>query len=483
MEKNSTINICGKRTLEYVFECIAKFNRKQDFVKIRAIGGSISKGVEVARILNDEFNVKIDDCKIDKYCIDNMVISYIEITLICKYEEINVRENVNIIINNITSKFIDYTIYNLLFDWQLFINKRLEISTYKNNKLITINEINGKINYSIKAEKKDKNTYDNIGSALYRCGLLFPENWKEIANKLSEYDDIILGIDTNILYNCSISEHLIPSLTLINCKKYIYTPNWLLFVIPSAVMHELEEAANIRSNEGFLKHAGRMGFRALQEIIELSQNPDIVGVSIIIVGEANPVLDTRIELQGLRNDFYNMNMINKENRVFKRKTKTSSGDMIIRDQFKKFLRKIDFHKGVYFLTADKTNVALARTEGLHPIYFKFPGKVYYGNRVIKPFIISNNTYNDISIDIPIGKLIYEFAVEFGSITINIGNAEILIHCDSKGENLDNWLKRQLIIEKKYLRILLGEYESMFNFDDLLKKCNDLNENFIDKERV
>ena len=44
-------------------------------------------------------------------------------------------------------------------------------------------------------------------------------------------------------------------------------------------------------------------------------------------------------------------------------TKLSTGDMIIRDQFKQFLRQIDFHKGMYFLTSDKSNAALAQTEG------------------------------------------------------------------------------------------------------------------------
>ena len=60
-----TVDICGKRTLEYVTDCLGKFNRKTDEVIIRAFGGNITKGVRVAQILANEFN--------------NLIMWYIEI--------------------------------------------------------------------------------------------------------------------------------------------------------------------------------------------------------------------------------------------------------------------------------------------------------------------------------------------------------------------------------------------------------------------
>ena len=166
------------------------------------------------------------------------------------------------------------------------------------------------------------------------------------------YDDVLLGLDTNILYNCSISEHLIPFLSLINPKEFVHTPNWILLVITSAVMHELEEASNIRDKYGKLQKQGRIGYRALQEIMELNQNKGIAGLSIMIVGQFDPVLDTRVELQGLRLDLERERIKDIKNRHKEEKTenittsdkikealeiesvksyKSSSGDMIIRD--------------------------------------------------------------------------------------------------------------------------------------------------------
>jgi len=103
--------------------------------------------------------------------------------------------------------------------------------------------------------------------------------------------------------------------------------------------------------------------------------------------------------------------------------------MIIRDQFKRFLRQIDFHKGIYFLTADKSCAALARAEGLHPLYLKFP---YWDFRHQKEFM-SYELYakKSINIHVPIGGLIYELAIQFGEINIGWGNNRLKIRCDSR----------------------------------------------------
>ncbi len=293
-----------------------------------------------------------------------------------------------------------------------------------------------------------------------------PENWKEVSVKLSQSDDVIIGVDTNILYNCSLSEHLIPSLSLVDLKKYVHTPNWILLVIPNAVMHELEESSNARDEDGQLLKEGRMGFRALNEILELSEGTDIEGISVFIVGETNPILDTRVELQGLRLDFCKMQAAkeSKDKTVSKKK---SSGDMLIRDQFKAFIKQIDFHKGIYFITSDKSNAALARAEGLHSILIRHPRDELNNLEFLPPAIDDEGKYR---MTLTAGKLIYESAVQHGSVCITYGNEgfrkKINFCCDLRGESLDNWIQRCLYFEKEDLEQLLQDYQPLFGFKEI-----------------
>jgi len=493
---NSTIDICGKKTLEYVCDCLAYFNRGGDILTIRGIGGSISKAVEISRILQKEFNLIINDSKIEtfKIEIDERDNAYYFNTSCLKT---NLKSNFSLKSSAKTkyelpkSKFIDFPVYHLLIDWQLAKNKELTVYEYDDTPLIKIIDQNGNFKCQRTIEKeKDEKTFHGIGDAFYRCGLLLPKRWYKIAKKLSEFDDIILGIDTNILYNCTISEHLLPAISLIDPKDYIHTPNWMLFIVPSAVMHELEEAANIRTN-GFLQLEGRMGFRALQEIIELGQSSDIPGISLIIVGEANPILDTRVELQGLREDFSRAEKSQDQDRQIREKVmrltrslKTSSGDMIIRDQFKEFLKQINFHKGTYFLTADKSNTALARTEGLHPIYFPFPYNFYRNNSEIKPYNVKTKGEEEINLKVPIGKLIYEMSVQFGTIKIKWADKEIKIYCDTRGETLDHWICRDLRIEQgDFNKLLPEDYTGLFDLNVVTDIWHKLTENFVGLEEI
>jgi len=497
---NHRIDICGKKTLEYVCECLAHFNRGTKTLFLRAIGGSIAKGVEIAKILKKEFGVTIRESNIESFDIEIKESDdhYTKLETSCL--EINLEANFSSKNSKLTdykypdSKFIDFPIYHLLLDWQLAKNKELKLfKSYKNKDVPLINIIDQdgsfKCQRIIEKEKDDK-TFDGIGYAFYRCGLLLPIKWYKIAKKLSEFDDIILGIDTNILFKCTISEHLLPAISLIDPKDYIHTPNWILFVVPSAVMHEIEKSANIRTN-GFLQLEGRMGFRALQEIIELAQSSDIPGISLVIVGMANPILDTRVELQGLREDFSKREMqANQENQLqetvrrFTRSLKTSSGDMIIRDQFKEFLKQINFHKGTYFLTADKSNTALARTEGLHPIYFPFPYNYYKKNYDFSFYEVRTSNGKGIEIKVPLGKLIYEMAIQFGTIKIKWADKEIKIQCDSKGEILDHWLYKRLRIEMEDFNILFSGYaEELFDLNQITDVWNRLSENFVALEEI
>jgi DNA-binding protein len=49
------IDVRGKRTLEYVTDCVIKFNRSAEKVILRSVMGNISKAKEVARIVKDWF--------------------------------------------------------------------------------------------------------------------------------------------------------------------------------------------------------------------------------------------------------------------------------------------------------------------------------------------------------------------------------------------------------------------------------------------
>ncbi len=497
---NPTIDICGKKTLDYVCVCLSHFNRGIKNITIRAIGGSVSKGVEISRILNKKFDLTIGESQIQSHQMtfkEKEGMNYLVNTSGLKINmalETQKKNSAQTRFELPRSKFIDFPIYHLLFDWQLAQHEMLEILISDKGRDISLAKIldkNGKFICKRTVDKaKHKEFFNGLSNSLYRSGMILPRNWHKIAKKLSEFDDVILGIDTNILYNCTISEHLLPAISLIDPKDFVHTPNWILFVVPSAVMHELEEAANIRENNA-LKLGGRMGFRALQEIIELGQSSDIPGISIIIVGEANPILDTRVELQGLRKDFAKREMSRsrtEEGRKrairFTRSLKTSSGDMIIRDQFKEFLKQINFHKGTYFLTADKSNTALARTEGLHPIYFPFPFKHYEDHAEFKSNYMRTRGGEEIDISVPLGRLIYEIAVQFGTIKVKWADKEISIDCDKKGETLDNWIYRCLQIGRKDFNTLLPEdYTGVFDLNTVEKIWNNLAENFMGLEEI
>lgn len=480
------IDICSKGFLEYTFECITFFNSFPDGkLVLRGIGSSnISNVVEINHLLRkyyDVFGIRLESIKIDSIGICKINSPVIKVTLSYDKAKNELKSEKKYKINK---GFTPYPIYNLIFNWMVHENKKASIKIKDKNKSFDILEIlsnDNLIKYSLLNEIP-KGILDQVHNALGRAGIYLPENLKEIGQKLSLYDDVLLGLDTNILYHCSISEHLIPFLSLINPKEFVQTPNWILLVITSAVMHELEEASNIRSKNGKLLKPGRMGYRALQEIMELNQNKGIAGLSIIIVGQFDPVLDTRVELQGLRLDLEKERIKEIHNR-YKEKIlensiennkikeweiesvksyKSSSGDMIIRDQFKGFLKQIDFHKGIYFLTADKTNAALSRAEGLHPIYFK---------PVSNPSKVLSSIGQNINIHVALGKLIYELAVEFGDIFLTCGNTEIQIQCDIKGESLDTWLKRELTIYN--IGLLIENYKGIYDFEKILKVWDEL----------
>lgn len=473
----SIVDVCGKRTPDYVLECLAKFNRGTKEVILRSTGRNASKAIIIAQILSRNFNIRSKPSRIYPLEIFDTVSYCLEINLILNANSRSIKgaNNTEEEEEKITKlEYIKYPRHHLLLDSLLSQKGKLEVSTNDSGHLIDIIKSNSGIKCIL--DKRylkdvnymkwdDKKVLQSLRSVYYRCGLLLSPMWKAIAESLSRFDDIVIGVDTNILYTSVLTEQLFSSLSVIDPIEYVYTPNWILIVICSTVMHELEQAANIRDNKGMLQLEGRMAFRALQEIIEIDQSPDLPGISLFIVGETDPVLDTKIELQGLRQDLAK-NRSQKTGKYIEelRKTispKRSTGDIFIRDQFKQFIRQMDFHKGIYFLTADKSNAALSRAEGLFSIYYPLPNqKEVQGIKSdgeVKPVRIpcGKSTHEPITLSVPLGKLIYELAVQFGNIKINWEDDEIEIRCDPFGASLDHWVNRELTIKNQ--RVLIDNY--------------------------
>jgi len=457
--RTPTVDVFGKRTVEYMLECLTSFNRGADEVRLRAFGGNVSKGVNIAHLMADAFNIGTGDMALRTLEIERYSYLCLEIALralgdlgtgdIAKYAT--------------DPHFVDLPVYHLLLDTVLAEKGRLHVTREDDTPLVDI----ARAGYSIRCEpagrgEPDQGTLNNLAEAYFRCGLLSSRNWKEIAATLSAHDDIILGLDTNILHGAVLSEHLLDSLSLMDPKEVVHTPNWILIIVPSAVMHELEQAANRRDAVGHLEFQGRMGFRAIQEILELDRSADLTGISLMIVGRSDPTLDTRTELRGLREDLERAGLHKAGARA---RTRLSTGDTVIRDQFKSFLRSIDFHKGVFFLTADKSNAAIARAEGLHAIYYHIPPWYEAKKAVSPPAMPFNDGRERVTVPVPLGKILYELAVQFGTIVVRWDTGKVQLQCDGKGDSLDHWIQRELMItDKDQFRRLLSVYAGAGRFN-------------------
>ena len=261
----------------------------------------------------------------------------------------------------------------------------------------------------------DKPDYqDWLAGALLRAGLVEPVGLTAVARRLAEYEDLVLGVDTNLLYAAVLGEHLLEEFHRIHARPYKETVNWILVVIPGVVMKELENAANQKKG-GHLTHAGRMGYRALQEITSLKRTEAFQGMSVLVVGQTNPE-QLRLSPDGLT---------------------ILNADSMIRDQFKTFLRGIEFRKGIFFLTMDKTNASMAAAEGLSALRIQHPRRLHKGDEVGIP---KEET-------VLLARVLYELAVEFGKVRVawNDGGAH---HLDLEGEwtwkSMEHWEEFQLL---------------------------------------
>ncbi len=240
--------------------------------------------------------------------------------------------------------------------------------------------------YNIKVVADRDPVLNFLTAAMCRSGLIKPYGMELVAKKLIDNEDLVLGLDTNILYNCIISEHLLGALDYVNPFSYSKMPNWLLIVVPGVVMKEIENAANHKV-KGRLTHIGRLGFRALQEMMVLQENRGSSGSSVHVVGKTNP--------QQLRYSDEDSSRL-------------ENADSLIRDQFRNFVNEFNMNKGVFFLSMDKTNVSLGKAEGLKAVRVKHPKMVKTGYDI-------QQSRDD---TILLSRVLYEIAVEFGLIEIS-----------------------------------------------------------------
>lgn len=239
--------------------------------------------------------------------------------------------------------------------------------------------------FRVKVLEDSPEYLDWLNSSILRAGFAEPIGLTAVAHRLAEFEDLILGVDTNILYAAILGEHLLDEFSRIHVRPYKESINWILLVIPGVVMKELENAANMKKG-GRLSHAGRRGYRALQEITTLKRTEGYQGLSVLVVGPTNPE-QLHLSPDGLT-------IVN--------------ADSMIRDQFKAFLRGIDFRKGVFFLTMDKTNASLAAAEGLTALRIQNPPRLRKGQELTMPAEES----------ILLARLVYEIAIEFGTVRVS-----------------------------------------------------------------
>ena len=270
----------------------------------------------------------------------------------------------------------------------------------KNENKIRLGEINLKKDMFI-INNDTSNNQDLISSstlvnALLRASLIKPD-LKKFRKQISQWDDIILGLDTNILYTGLISSCILDQFVKIPSGSFIDTPDWITLVLSKVAMGEIEN----RSNMKYETIDRREALRAIQEIMLINKSKDLEGVSLFLAGIIPPSFQ------------------------FSEGGKNTVRDSVIREQFRVFLKNLDFHKGSYFITSDFNNSVLAEAEGLISMYIKKP-KIEK-----REFDIGSN-------DFAVSELLYELAVAFNPVILEAGGIEIRIESNWQGKTLEDW---------------------------------------------
>lgn len=274
--------------------------------------------------------------------------------------------------------------------------------------------------YDINFEWPDDFDSDSSGTeerrvrdSFMRAGIAKPVNLSHVMAKLRQVDDVIIGVDTNVLFDCNFSGHLLEE---IYRERF---PNWILVTVPKLVMAEVENKANAQikggnhPRVGWPSYQGRIGNRGLQELMSLDEkNPDRPGFALMTVGELG------------------------ENTAEIAKKGNWLLDSEIRQQFHEFLSEISFHKGTYFLSQDRVNVMMSGTEGAEGLYLQKPelDQIYSGTLSLTKLT----------------KLVYELCVQFGEIELSeVGGEETTITLSVfwGGKQVSDWQESRLRLEQ------------------------------------
>lgn len=274
----------------------------------------------------------------------------------------------------------------------------------------------GKIEYEIVTrwpaefpEGDEAQEESRLQDSFLRAGIPTHENLQDIMEKLRMQDDVIIGIDTNVLWDCVLTSILLDE---INKESF---PNWVLVAVPKVVMAETESAANnsfggSHPRVGDPVYKGRVGQRALQEIMDIQrEDPDRPGVAMLTIGDTNSQTDVTRGNWEL--------------------------DSLIRNQFQEFLGDISFHKGSYFISQDRVNVMMSESEGADGLYLQKPDLEQFRSGTVSPTEFT--------------KLLYELCIQFGRIGLHdqTTNSKVLdLSVLWPGKQVNDWENSRLAVQ-------------------------------------
>lgn len=288
--------------------------------------------------------------------------------------------------------------------------------------------------------KKLTNICSASTDALIRAGVLRPnlENYKV---HLARWDDVILGLDTNLFYQCAPTAYLLDSLMKIPSGDFIDTPDWMTLVVSKVSVAEIEYRAH-RSPTSWDR---RESLRAIQEIMLLNRSKDLEGISVFLVGSVPPEID------------------------FTKPETTTMRDFLIREHFRTFLKQLDFYKGSYFATADFDNATIAEAEGLVSLYLK------------KPVLCEVQSEMPAG-EITVSEVLYELAVAFEPLIIKGDGLKLILQSNWEGKTLEHWENLELRVEwiedKHQIQARFTELRKGGVIAEMLKACHNLTYRFV-----
>ena len=306
-------------------------------------------------------------------------------------------------------EIIDICALETIFSAIQIRKKTLNLSTTSENENIQLCSINLdnntiKINEDLLIkEEKDKKTRILLDSnskmvnALMRSAVLQPD-LEKFRSKISQWDDVIFGLDTNIFYTCTVTSFILDNLLKIPSGDFIDSPDWMTFVFSKVGMGEIENRAGHSHNAT----NRRQCLRAIQEIMMINRSKDLEGITLFLTGIIAPEID------------------------YSNKSTNTIRDSTIREHFRSFLKGIDFHKGSYFLTQDFNSAVLAEAEGLKSLFIK------------KPSLPENDIDLFNADKVNVSEILYELAVSFQPLILKTDGLELELLSEWTGKNLNSW---------------------------------------------